>query len=92
MRIFSEPEVTTNRIFSSTTKRSTSNWTERQKVRTDVRFIFIAIYLNEHFLLIEQIMKDKALWNEAARTDSFSLTLDEFLAFRHPGKQTQLAH
>lgn len=32
-----------------------------------------------------QIMKDKALWNEAARTDSFSLTLDEFLAFRHPG-------
>lgn len=34
----------------------------------------------------EQIMKDKALWNEAARTDSFSLTLDEFLAFRHPGE------
>lgn len=30
-------------------------------------------------------MKDRALWNEAARTDSFSLTLDEFLAFRHPG-------
>lgn len=29
-------------------------------------------------------MRDKALWNEAARTDSFSLTLDEFLAFRHP--------
>lgn len=29
-------------------------------------------------------MKDKALWNEAARTDSFSLTLDEFLQFRHP--------
>lgn len=30
------------------------------------------------------MMKDKALWNEAARTDSFSLTLDEFLTFRHP--------
>lgn len=29
-------------------------------------------------------MRDKALWNEAARTDSFSLTLDEFLTFRHP--------
>lgn len=33
----------------------------------------------------ELLMRDKALWNEAARTDSFSLTLDEFLAFRHPG-------
>lgn len=33
----------------------------------------------------EMLMRDKALWNEAARTDSFSLTLDEFLAFRHPG-------
>lgn len=32
----------------------------------------------------EEMMRDKALWNEAARTDSFSLTLDEFLAFRHP--------
>lgn len=32
----------------------------------------------------EEMMKDKALWNEAARTDSFSLTLDEFLQFRHP--------
>lgn len=32
----------------------------------------------------EIIMKDKAHWNEAARTDSLSLTLDEFLAFRHP--------
>lgn len=30
------------------------------------------------------MMKDKAMWNEAARTDSFSLTLDEFLLFRHP--------
>ena len=30
------------------------------------------------------MMRDKALWNEAARTDSFSLTLDEFLSFRHP--------
>lgn len=34
----------------------------------------------------ELLMREKALWNEAARTDSFSLTLDEFLAFRHPGK------
>lgn len=32
----------------------------------------------------EEIMRDKALWSEAARTDPFSLTLDEFLAFRHP--------
>lgn len=32
----------------------------------------------------EEMMRDKAVWNEAARTDSFSLTLDEFLAFRHP--------
>lgn len=34
----------------------------------------------------ELLMREKALWNEAARTDSFSLTLDEFLAFRHPGE------
>lgn len=33
----------------------------------------------------ELLSRDRALWNEAARTDSFSLTLDEFLAFRHPG-------
>lgn len=33
---------------------------------------------------LEEMMRDKALWNEAARTDAFSLTLDEFLAFRHP--------
>lgn len=33
----------------------------------------------------ELLSRDKALWNEAARTDSFTLTLDEFLAFRHPG-------
>lgn len=32
------------------------------------------------------LLRDKALWNEAARTDTFSLTLDEFLAFKHPGK------
>ncbi|KAG4069741.1 hypothetical protein HA402_003182 [Bradysia odoriphaga] len=32
----------------------------------------------------EEMMRDKALWSEAARTDSFSLTLDEFLIFRHP--------
>lgn len=31
------------------------------------------------------LARDRALWNEAARTDSFSLTLDEFLAFQHPG-------
>lgn len=36
----------------------------------------------------EQIVKDKLMWNEAARTESYSLTLDEFLAFRHPGKMT----
>lgn len=34
----------------------------------------------------ERIMKEKAMWNEAARTDTYSLTLDEFLSFRHPGK------
>lgn len=34
----------------------------------------------------ELLMREKALWNEAARTDSYSLTLDEFLSFRHPGK------
>lgn len=33
----------------------------------------------------ELLMRDKSMWNEAARSDSFSLTLDEFLAFRHPG-------
>lgn len=33
---------------------------------------------------VEEMMRDKALWSEAARTDSFSLTLDEFLTFRHP--------
>lgn len=33
----------------------------------------------------ELLARDRALWNEAARTDSFSLTLDEFLAFQHPG-------
>lgn len=35
----------------------------------------------------EMLMRDKALWNEAARSDMFSLTLDEFLAFRHPGRR-----
>ncbi|XP_031634762.1 45 kDa calcium-binding protein [Contarinia nasturtii] len=30
------------------------------------------------------LIRDKALWNEAARTDTFFLTLDEFLAFKHP--------
>lgn len=33
----------------------------------------------------ELLARYRALWNEAARTDSFSLTLDEFLAFQHPG-------
>lgn len=33
----------------------------------------------------ELLMRDKALWNEAARSDSYTLTLDEFLAFKHPG-------
>lgn len=33
----------------------------------------------------ELLIRDKALWNEAARSDSYSLTLDEFLAFKHPG-------
>ncbi|GAB0091617.1 45 kDa calcium-binding protein [Sergentomyia squamirostris] len=32
----------------------------------------------------EIMMRDKALWLEAARTDPFSLTLEEFLSFRHP--------
>lgn len=38
----------------------------------------------------EQIMKDKAMWSEAARTDTYRLTLDEFLAFRHPGISTAI--
>lgn len=29
-------------------------------------------------------MRDKAAWSEAARSDPDQLTLDEFLAFRHP--------
>lgn len=33
-------------------------------------------------------MKDKALWSEVARTDPYSLTLDEFLAFQHPEAST----
>ncbi|CAH0557552.1 unnamed protein product [Brassicogethes aeneus] len=32
----------------------------------------------------EQIMRDKASWMEAARSNPDSLTLDEFLAFTHP--------
>lgn len=32
----------------------------------------------------ELIARDKASWSEAARSDPDSLTLDEFLAFRHP--------
>ena len=29
-------------------------------------------------------MRDRASWSEAAHTDPDYLTLDEFLAFRHP--------
>ncbi|XP_055851803.1 45 kDa calcium-binding protein [Episyrphus balteatus] len=36
----------------------------------------------------EEMMRDKARWSEAARIDLFSLTLDEFLAFRHPESST----
>lgn len=36
----------------------------------------------------EILMKDKALWSEVARTDPYSLTLDEFLAFQHPEAST----
>ncbi|XP_055377824.1 45 kDa calcium-binding protein isoform X2 [Condylostylus longicornis] len=36
----------------------------------------------------EDMMRDKARWSEAAKTDPFSLTLDEFLAFRHPESST----
>ncbi|XP_066254790.1 45 kDa calcium-binding protein [Euwallacea similis] len=32
----------------------------------------------------EQIMKDRALWTEAAKTNPDSLTAEEFLAFTHP--------
>ncbi|XP_018026665.1 45 kDa calcium-binding protein isoform X2 [Hyalella azteca] len=32
----------------------------------------------------ESIMRDKAAWSEAARSDPDTLTLDEFLAFHHP--------
>lgn len=32
----------------------------------------------------EAIMRDRAAWSEAAKTDPEHLTLDEFLAFRHP--------
>lgn len=35
----------------------------------------------------ELLMRDKALWNEAARSDQYQLTLDEFLAFKHPGER-----
>lgn len=36
----------------------------------------------------ESVARDKALWMEAARTDPLSLTLDEFLSFRHPESST----
>ncbi|XP_052867091.1 45 kDa calcium-binding protein [Anopheles cruzii] len=36
----------------------------------------------------ESIAREKALWMEAARTDPLSLTLDEFLSFRHPESST----
>ncbi|KAF4527488.1 hypothetical protein B566_EDAN014542 [Ephemera danica] len=32
----------------------------------------------------EAIMRDRAAWSEAARSDPDNLNLDEFLAFRHP--------
>lgn len=32
----------------------------------------------------EDMMRDKARWSEAARTDLFTLTIDEYLSFRHP--------
>lgn len=32
----------------------------------------------------ETIMRDRAAWSEAAKSDPDHLTLDEFLAFRHP--------
>lgn len=34
--------------------------------------------------LKEAIMRDRARWTEAARTDPDKLALDEFLAFTHP--------
>lgn len=34
--------------------------------------------------LKETIMRDKAAWSEAARNDPEQLSIDEFLAFRHP--------
>jgi hypothetical protein len=39
-----------------------------------------------YFMLLcaEAIMRDRASWSEAAHTDPDHLTLDEFLAFRHP--------
>ncbi|XP_053696222.1 45 kDa calcium-binding protein [Sabethes cyaneus] len=36
----------------------------------------------------ESVVREKALWMEAARTDPLSLTLDEFLSFRHPESST----
>ncbi|XP_058451085.1 45 kDa calcium-binding protein [Malaya genurostris] len=36
----------------------------------------------------ESLVREKALWMEAARTDPLSLTLDEFLSFRHPESST----
>lgn len=34
--------------------------------------------------VLEQIMRDKASWMEAAKSNPDSLTVDEFLAFTHP--------
>ncbi|XP_055606820.1 45 kDa calcium-binding protein [Uranotaenia lowii] len=36
----------------------------------------------------ESLARDKAVWMEAARTDPMSLTLDEFLSFKHPESST----
>lgn len=45
-----------------------------RKTRTNSNFAHIS----------EQIMRDKASWTEAARSNPDSLTVDEFLAFTHP--------
>lgn len=53
---------------------------------------FSAKYINSHDkkhselprTLKENIMRDRARWAEAARTDPEKLALDEFLAFTHP--------
>lgn len=36
----------------------------------------------------EDMMRDKAKWAEAAKSDPFSLTIDEFFSFQHPESST----